>query len=92
MLGEYLPDVCTSPCTGRVLNVFVHYRFDRMSVYGYANQQEVKPSMPQQDSGPEVSGVTCQAKEITDQPEAALVSGHQPAKHTCQHIVKAVVA
>ena len=36
----------------------------------------------QQDSGPEVSGVTCQAKEITDQPEAALVSGHQPAKHT----------
>lgn len=30
-----------------------------------ANQQEVKLSTQQQDSGPEVSRVTCQAKEIT---------------------------
>lgn len=30
-----------------------------------ANQQELKLSTQQQDSGPEVSGVTCQAKELT---------------------------
>ena len=31
----------------------------------HANQQEVKLSTQQQDSGPEVNRVTCQAKEIT---------------------------
>lgn len=46
-----------------------------------ANQQEVKPSMQQQDSWPEVSAVTCQAKEITGchRPKAAVNSG-QPNK------------
>lgn len=33
VLGERLPDVCASPCNGRVLNAFVHYRFGRRSVY-----------------------------------------------------------
>lgn len=56
-----------------------------------ADQQEVKLSALQQDSGPEVSRVTCQAKEITachrpteDCPR------HWPTKHTVNR-VKAVV-
>ena len=53
---------------GRVLRVFVHYRSGRRSVHvgvKDAKQQELKLSAEQQDSRPEVSTVTCQAKEIT---------------------------
>ncbi|TNN66213.1 hypothetical protein EYF80_023552 [Liparis tanakae] len=48
------------------------------------SQQQLKLSTRQQDSGPEVSGVTCHAKEITAcrrLPKAGVVSGHWPAEH-----------
>lgn len=67
VLSKCLPDVYTSPCKSQVSYVFVHYRFGHSSIYRLkdANQQEAKLSTWHQDSGPEVSRVTCQAKEIT---------------------------
>lgn len=60
------------------LDVLVHYSSGRRSIYrGDANQQEVKLSTQQQDWRPEVSGVTCQAKEIT--------ACHRPTKDCPRH-------
>lgn len=56
-----------------------------------ANQQEAKLSTQQRGSGPEVSGVTCQAKKITAchrVTKAALVSGHCSVQTHCQHAAK----
>lgn len=52
-----------------------------------ANQQEVKLSTQQQDSGPEVSRVTCQTKEITTNQRLHSCT-HQwtvASKTHCQH-------
>lgn len=86
VLGERLFDACASPCKGRVLGCACALQLwpqEHLPGGGKdANQQEVKLSTRQQDWRPEVSGVTCQAKEITachrptkDCPR------HSPAKH-----------
>lgn len=77
------------PAMARVPDVFVHYRSGYNSIHMLgkdANQQEVKLSTQRQDSEPEVSGVTCQAKEIT--------ASHTPTKDwphhwTAKHTVNA---
>lgn len=82
------------PAMGQVPDVFVHYRSGRSSVHVLgkgANQQEVKLSTQHQDSEPEVSGVTCQAKEITANHTPTKYWPHHWTTKHCQHRVKALV-
>lgn len=95
VLGECLPDVCASACErpggGRCVCASQIWPQERFTEEKDANQQEVKLSAQQQDSGPEVSGVTCQAKEITARHRPTTGCAHQwtAASQThCQHTVK----
>lgn len=83
--GGCLSDECASLCSSsssRLLHVFVHHKFwprEHLGEEADADQQEVKLSTQQQDSGPGVSAVTCQAKEITtDQRLHSSVDSGQP--------------